>query len=223
MNFAFRKGLIWLIITVCIFATFRWLFGLAMPDAALSFATGITVIILGGLFMGSSVSKILTDVDQRKQRTLLLVLRILILTSFVGMAMLVNRMIENTEFFHFSITILLLFFLSACSSALFNVIRNRIRVKIHAVQTAMVHSKSELQVLQSQLSPHFLFNTLNNMYGLSLTDPARVPALLLKLSDLLRYSIYETKELFVPIQHEVDYLNNYIEFEKVRLGERLLL
>ena len=84
-------------------------------------------------------------------------------------------------------------------------------------------SKSELQLLQSQLSPHFLFNTLNNLYGLSLTQHEKVPPLLLKLSELLRYSVYEAKELFVPLKSEVEYINNYIQFEKIRMGERLEL
>ncbi|HSB94694.1 MAG TPA: histidine kinase [Flavitalea sp.] len=85
------------------------------------------------------------------------------------------------------------------------------------------HSKSELQLLQSQLSPHFLFNTLNNLYGLSITQHEKVPPLLLKLSELLRYSVYDAKELFVPLKSEVEYINNYIQFEKIRMGERLQL
>lgn len=84
-------------------------------------------------------------------------------------------------------------------------------------------SRSELNLLQSQLSPHFLFNTLNNLYGLSLTQHEKIPTLLLKLSDLLRYSVYDAKELFVPLKSELTYINNYIDFEKIRVGERLVL
>ena len=97
---------------------------------------------------------------------------------------------------------------------------------IHQVQESTLtaaQSKSELQLPQSQLSPHFLFNTLNNLYGLSLTQHEKVPPLLLKLSELLRYSVYEAKELFVPLKSEVEYINNYIQFEKIRMGERLQL
>lgn len=84
-------------------------------------------------------------------------------------------------------------------------------------------NKSELLLLQSQLSPHFLFNTLNNLYGLSITQHEKVPPLLLKLSELLRYSVYDAKELFVPLKSELTYIGNYIEFEKIRMGERLRL
>lgn len=80
---------------------------------------------------------------------------------------------------------------------------------------------SELNLLQSQLSPHFFFNTLNNLYGLSITQHEKIPGLLLKLSELLRYSVYETGQPFIQLREEVQYINNYISFEKIRIGERL--
>ena len=83
--------------------------------------------------------------------------------------------------------------------------------------------ESEIQFLRSQLSPHFLFNILNNLYGLSITQHKKIPDLLLKLSDLLRYSIYDTKQDFVPLHDELEYIENYIELEKTRMGDRLLL
>lgn len=83
--------------------------------------------------------------------------------------------------------------------------------------------ESELQLLRSQLSPHFLFNVLNNLYGLSITQHQKIPALLLKLSDLLRYSVYDTKQDFVSLKNELAYIENYIELEKFRIGDRLLL
>jgi LytS/YehU family sensor histidine kinase len=84
-------------------------------------------------------------------------------------------------------------------------------------------TQSELRLLQSQLSPHFLFNTLNNLYGISITRHQEMPGLLLKLSELLRYSVYEAKEQFVPLNDEIAYINNYLTFEKIRIGERLHL
>lgn len=90
-------------------------------------------------------------------------------------------------------------------------------------QQEAAHSKSELQLLQTQLSPHFLFNTLNNLYGLSITDHEKMPPLLLKLSELLRYSVYNGNEMYVPIQDEVAYIKNYIAFERLRIEDRLQL
>ncbi len=79
---------------------------------------------------------------------------------------------------------------------------------------------AELKLLKAQLNPHFLFNTLNNLYGLSVIKSDKLPDLMLKLSDLLRYSLYETKEVFVPLQREINYLENYISLEKIRLEEQ---
>ena len=77
--------------------------------------------------------------------------------------------------------------------------------------------EAELQLLKAQLNPHFLFNTLNNLYGLSVIKSDKLPDLMLKLSDLLRYSLYDTKESLVPLEKEILYLENYISLEKIRL------
>ncbi|WP_108804188.1 sensor histidine kinase [Aquimarina sp. Aq107] len=80
--------------------------------------------------------------------------------------------------------------------------------------------EAELKLLKAQLNPHFLFNTLNNLYGLSVIKSEKLPDLMLKLSDLLRYSLYETKETFVPLEKEIKYLENYISLEKIRLEDK---
>jgi LytS/YehU family sensor histidine kinase len=101
--------------------------------------------------------------------------------------------------------------------------RTSIKRQVREAQITADQKQSELELLQSQLSPHFLFNTLNNIYGISIAQPERIPKLLIKLSDLLRYSVYETKKQFVPLQEEMAYINNYIEFEKMRISDRLVL
>lgn len=104
---------------------------------------------------------------------------------------------------------------------LIKLVRASIQRQVSDATISAEQSKSELRFLQSQLSPHFLFNTLNNLYGISITRHERIPALLLKLSDLLRYSVYEGKEPFVPLVDEISYIRNYIDFEKIRIGDRL--
>lgn len=76
--------------------------------------------------------------------------------------------------------------------------------------------KNELLHLQSQVNPHFFFNMLNNLYGLVGKDTDRAQALILKLSDLMRYSIYEGEKPFVTLKEEVGYLQNYIALHKMR-------
>jgi LytS/YehU family sensor histidine kinase len=132
-------------------------------------------------------------------------------------------MIEKTTLFPFALTVLMVFLVTAAAGCLATIIRQQYKKRITMAHAAVAQSKSELQLLQSQLSPHFLFNTLNNLYGLSMSEPARIPPLLLKLSELLRYSVYDVKEMFVPIHYEVEYIKNYVEFERLRFGDRLQL
>jgi len=116
-----------------------------------------------------------------------------------------------------------LLILGLACGALIKVMHTVTQNQLRAAQSEAVHNKSELHLLQSQLSPHFLFNTLNNMYGLSITDHQKLPPLLLKLAELLRYSVYDVTELYVPLANEMAYIKNYIEFERLRIGEKLVL
>ncbi|AEA44609.1 sensor histidine kinase [Fluviicola taffensis] len=76
---------------------------------------------------------------------------------------------------------------------------------------------AELNLLKSQISPHFLFNILNSLYSLSLKKSDETPAVILQLSDILRYSLYETQEREVPILDEVAIIDTYIAIEKIRI------
>ncbi|WP_412985006.1 sensor histidine kinase [Pontimicrobium sp. IMCC45349] len=77
-------------------------------------------------------------------------------------------------------------------------------------------SQAELAMLQAQVNPHFFFNTLNNLYALTIKNSNKAPEVILKLSDMMRYTIYEGKKGYVSIKEEIDYLNNYIELHKIR-------
>ncbi|WP_266364518.1 sensor histidine kinase [Tellurirhabdus rosea] len=80
---------------------------------------------------------------------------------------------------------------------------------------------AELQLLKSQIHPHFLFNTLNNLYSLTLHASKQSPAVVLKLSQLLRYMLYEANAAQVPLDAEIAFLRNYIGLEQLRYGQRL--
>jgi len=80
---------------------------------------------------------------------------------------------------------------------------------------------AELNFLKSQVHPHFLFNTLNNLYALTLIKSDKTPEIVLKLSDLLDYMIYNSNDEFVSLEKELEILNSYIELEKMRYNERL--
>ncbi|KAA5535700.1 sensor histidine kinase [Paenimyroides baculatum] len=81
--------------------------------------------------------------------------------------------------------------------------------------------KAELMLLKSQVSPHFFFNTLNNLYGLVAKDSKKAQDLILKLSDMMRYSIYEGEKETVSLQEEIDFLKNYIELHKMRYRKEI--
>lgn len=82
-------------------------------------------------------------------------------------------------------------------------------------------AKTELLHLQSQVNPHFFFNMLNNLYGLIESDPKKAGKLVLKLSDMMRYSIYEGEKETVTIKEEIEYLKNYIELHKMRYRKKI--
>ncbi len=79
---------------------------------------------------------------------------------------------------------------------------------------------AELQALKTQINPHFLFNSLNSMYALSLDKDEKVPDLLLKLASGMRYMLYETNENFVPLEKELEYLQNYLDLQRLRTDHR---
>lgn len=79
--------------------------------------------------------------------------------------------------------------------------------------------KSELSFLRSQISPHFMFNVLNSIVALSRKKSDMVEPVVIKLSELMRYMIYETKDSKVSIEKEINYLDSYIELQKIRFGK----
>ncbi|MFA6779163.1 MAG: histidine kinase [Paludibacteraceae bacterium] len=82
-------------------------------------------------------------------------------------------------------------------------------------------SEAELKNLKSQLNPHFLFNTLNNIYALIAISQEKSQQAVLELSKMLRYVLYDDNQKNVPLQKEVDFINNYISLMKLRLPENV--
>lgn len=81
--------------------------------------------------------------------------------------------------------------------------------------------KAELSFLKAQVHPHFLFNTLNSLYYEVVNKSDKAPDLLIQLSDILRYTLYECKTDFINLEKEVKLIRNYINLEKSRYGNRL--
>ena len=76
--------------------------------------------------------------------------------------------------------------------------------------------QTELNFLKSQINPHFLFNTLNSLYALTLKKSDSAPEVVIKLSEMMRYMLYECNEPLVPLSKEVNYIRNYLDLERLR-------
>lgn len=85
-----------------------------------------------------------------------------------------------------------------------------------AIQMEKNKLETEVKFLKSQINPHFLFNTLHNIYTLTIIKPERASEQLLKLSDLLRYMLYDSNQERVPLEREVEYLKNYLGLAKLK-------
>jgi sensor histidine kinase YesM len=91
------------------------------------------------------------------------------------------------------------------------------------IETVLSLNETRLKLLQNQLHPHMLFNSLNTIYGLSLQQSPRTPDLVLNLSNMLDYMLYQGNSEKIVLKAEIDFLKNYIEIEKQRFPEGLTL
>jgi two-component system, LytTR family, sensor histidine kinase AlgZ len=83
--------------------------------------------------------------------------------------------------------------------------------------------QAELMHLKSQVNPHFFFNTLNNLYGLVGQDTVKAQQLILKLSDMMRYSVYEGQNDWVTLAEEITYLENYMDLHRMRYHKEIAI
>jgi two-component system, LytTR family, sensor kinase len=112
----------------------------------------------------------------------------------------------------------ILFVLTA--STAFRMVSDRIKEDRIKTERETENLKTELSLLRSQVSPHFMFNIMNNMVALARKKSDLLEPSLIKLSSLLRYMLYETDEK-VPLQKEIEYLQSYIDLQRQRFGNNV--
>ncbi|MCE3281755.1 MAG: histidine kinase [Chitinophagaceae bacterium] len=95
------------------------------------------------------------------------------------------------------------------------------KLKQATQQLRIEKQQAELSFLKSQTNPHFLFNTLNNIYSLTRDKSDRAPESILRLSKILRFMLYETGGDYIPIEDEIKIIGDYIELEKLRYDDSL--
>ncbi|HEX7844923.1 MAG TPA: sensor histidine kinase [Chitinophagaceae bacterium] len=100
-------------------------------------------------------------------------------------------------------------------------IYNYVKLKQATQQLIIQKKEAELNYLKSQTNPHFLFNTLNNIYSLSRDKSDLAPESILRLSKILRFMLYETSGQYIAIENEIKIINDYIELEKLRYDDSL--
>lgn len=121
-----------------------------------------------------------------------------------------NYFVFNLPFFAFIII----------SSAAFRMIKDRVQENQRNKEKETENLKTELSLLRSQVSPHFMFNVLNNMVAMARKKSDLLEPSLIKLSGLLRYMLYETQEQ-VPLEKETEYLQSYIDLQRQRFGNNV--
>jgi len=132
---------------------------------------------------------------------------------------------ESAHFFYllgFPVALMDIGFVSGAAIAIKQVRQQLTRTKI---QQLLIQEKleTELKYLRNQINPHFLFNTLNNIYGLARKRSDETPDAIMKLSKLLRFMLYDSAKPFITIGEEARLLEDYIDLEKMRYGSKLTL
>ena len=151
-----------------------------------------------------------------------LILSVLLLTPIKGAVLyLINY---NNEFskkqilYNLHYTFLTTFFIAGTSTVL-KILTEWVKYQREKKKLEKERLHSELKFLKSQINPHFLFNTLNNVYSLALVKSEKTPDVILKLSEILRYMLYECNVPKVQLSKEVKYIENYLALEKLRQRE----
>ncbi len=101
----------------------------------------------------------------------------------------------------------------------FDLAAGQLRAQRERAELERAHAMRRLELLRSQLNPHFLFNTLNSLYALAIERSPQLPELILKHATLLRYALYGAERERVPLVREVEFLAGYVELERLRMDE----
>lgn len=106
-------------------------------------------------------------------------------------------------------------------AATIKLFRMRLRAVENEKELIRERMKAELDHLKSQINPHFLFNTLNSIYSLALVQSEKTPELVSRLSDMLRFMLYESDKVFIPVKDEISLIEDYIDMQQIRFENRV--
>ncbi len=153
----------------------------------------------------------------------------IILSAFYALVVVLglewnDRFPVSKSLFYVMITVYLVVVIASAFSLLKNnyasVARNK-ELQNRILEAQLKLKEQELQYLKMQIHPHFLFNTLNTIYGLSLAKNEKTSEMILQLSDLLDYILYQTRKPLVKLEEEINHIRNYINLERKRFQDAL--
>lgn len=149
---------------------------------------------------------------------------LILLQAFIVFNKTVGSPKENIFIFASTSFITLMFVVgaSALAFALRNSLRNQV-LREQILEEKRRHTEDELVWLKNQINPHFLFNTLNNISALVMIDADRAQDCISRLSDMLRYAMYETSRQFVPLNREIEFMKDYVSLMKLRCNNKTIV
>ena len=159
-------------------------------------------------------------IPRKKHIVSLFVFIILLLCSTQGSAWLYNISNNQGKTISFQNFVPFYIFLAAFTLAL-KIARTAYLTLAKEIELKQDLINQKEYFLRSQIHPHFLFNTLNNFYGLALEKSDELPGLMIRLSNILRHQIYNSESSYILLQNEINYLKDYIELEKIRHADNL--
>lgn len=214
---------LWLVIGIII-----WLNQESNPDL---FKENLVVFLFQILLIGALIYLIAPKLLFKKKYVLFTIVSVFavmvlayIITSLFGMPIEPHQAIDEfgpppghgpepgprrpPSHFLFNLLILGIAFILALTIEVFNHLKKK---EAETIKARNVNLQNELKLLKSQINPHFLFNSLNNIYTLAGIDTSRTQKSIINLSDMLRYVLYECDQETVPLKKEVEYIENYLK------------
>ncbi|MCK5147544.1 histidine kinase [bacterium] len=174
------------------------------------------VLTLGGLFPVHTHLYVLHKYFENRKYLHYGISVIIILGISEPLTQMIHRLIDNDPNSHVSGIGLAILYMTFTAGLQYFARGIKQQYRLQEAEHKQV--QTELSLLKSQINPHFFFNTLNNLYALSLDQSNQVPCVILKLSDLMRYVLDGSQKETVPLKDEMAFLQNYIDLERLRLN-----
>ncbi len=165
--------------------------------------------------------------DQRVSRYLLTFVPVFVVLSILFLkgkqAVLAYYLYPDTWMYstRFAVNVITSAFFAVVCVGLLRFVEDYFELEARRKELENQQLTSELQFLRAQVNPHFLFNTLNNLYYLAVNQSGRTPEVIAKLSGMMRYMIYESNHPRVPLDKEIEYIENYLSLERLRLEDNV--